>query len=314
MANETTNALLVTNGGREALMIIQTILDQPIYDPADFRNLMVEIPWSLVGTATANITIDAVPGAFAAASSETSSGISNSAYTTSNYSLTIAKYMRKYQMSDLFGVTGGIIDPRAVANKLLVGEGLTYTDLLSALYPSITQNVTDSGADLTIDDVFSAMFTLNAANVANGPGMELILDLSPVHFNNFQTSLRSETGAVQFRADTQEMLMAKSLGYKGNWNGISIYQSDSKSSANSNADAVSCLFTRGAFKYTAGDASRMAAADMIAPGNLLLSTPRVVLELERDATNGLSSVIGHMFPAVAIANATKAVKLVFGIS
>lgn len=310
MANELTNALLVTNGGREALMIIQTILDQPVYDPADLRNLMIEVPWNLVGTATGNVTIDAAPGAFAAASSETSSGISNSAYTTSNYSLTIAKYMRKYQMSDLFAVTGGVIDPRAVANKLLLGEGLTYTDLLNALYPSITQNVTDSGADLTVDDLYSAMFTLNAANVAHGPGMELVCDLSPVHFNNFQTSLRAETGAVQFRTDTQEMLMAKSLGFKGSWNGVQFYQSDSKTV--SSGDAISCMFTRGAFKYTSGDASRLAQSGMIAPGNLLLSSPGIVLELERDATNALSSAVAHMFPAVAIANATKAVKLVFG--
>jgi hypothetical protein len=314
MANEVTNALLVSNGGREALMIVQNMLDQPVYDAADFRNLMIEMPWSLIGTATANITIDAAPGAFAAASSETSGGISNSAYTTSNYSLTIAPYRKQYQMSDLFALTGGVVDPGTLLRKLQQGEGLTYTDLLNALYPSITQSVSDTGQDLTVDDIYTAMFTLNAANVEIGAGMELVADLSPVHFNNFQASLRGETGAVQFRDDTQQMLMAKSIGYKGMWNGIAFYQCDSKASANSAADAVSCLFTRGAFKYTMGDASALAQANMIAPGNVLLASRSLVLELSRDASNGLSTAVGHMYPAVAIANATKAVKLVFGIS
>jgi hypothetical protein len=63
-----------------------------------------------------------------------------------------------------------------------------------------------------------------------------------------------------------------------------------------------------------GDAAALAQANMIAPGNILLASRSLVLELSRDASNGLSTAVGHMYPAVAIANATKAVKLVFGIS
>ena len=293
MANEITAAGLITNGGLVNELLSDTILEQ-LFDPTDLTALMTFVPWQAGGSDTLRGTLDAVPGAYTARDSETDgSAISNSAYTTGKFDLIPAGYSRKYQMTDLTATSGGPINVGRVAANLVAGVTLTLTDLLCALFPSLANDVgPGTGVDLDVSSIYDAQFQLNSQSVG-GP---YACVLHPQQINDFQASLRSEAGAVQFVAATADMLALRGPGFKGTWNGIQFFQSDSVTKVNTNADYAGAMFGAGCFGYTLADA-RLAAGH-IPPGLLYLANEAVVIEMARDQTNFMTSLIASIFPAV----------------
>lgn len=293
MANEVTAAGLITNGGLVSEVLSDLILEQ-LYDPTDLTALMTRVPWNAGGSDTLRSTLDAVPGAYTARTSETDgSNIANAAYTTGKFDLIPAGYSRKYQLTDLLPIAGGPIQVERVAANLVAGVGLTMTDLLCALFPALANDVgPGSGVDLDVSSIYDAQFQLNSQSVS-GP---YACVLHPQQINDFQNSLRAEAGAIQFQAATAEMLAARGPGFRGTWNGIQFYQSDSVTKVNTNADYAGAMFGAGCFGYTLADA-RLAAGH-IPPGLLYLQNEAIVIEMARDQTNFMTSLIASIFPAV----------------
>ena len=304
MAAEITKSLLGTNGGLVASVLSDLVLEQ-LYDGTDLSNLMMRIPWSPMGSGVLDVTQDAVPGAYTAATSELDgSNIANSAYTTSEFSLTPALYARRYTLTDLIPIAGGPIQIERVARKLVEGIGLTMTDLLCTLFGSLSNSVGTSTVDLTVSDIFDAQFQLNTSNV----GGRYACVLYPEQFNNLQSSLRAEAGAVQFIAATPEMLAAKGPGFKGSWLNIDFYQSDSVGKVNTNADYAGAMFGAGCFGYTMADARLMAGH--IPPGLLYLSNEAMVIEMARDQTNFMTALVASIFPAVVEIEDARGVEII----
>ena len=293
MANEVTAAGLITNGGLVSEVLSDLILEQ-LYDPTDLTALMTRVPWNAGGSDTLRSTLDAVPGAYTARASETDgTNIANAAYTTGKFDLIPAGYSRKYELTDLLPIAGGPIQVERVAANLVAGVGLTMTDLLCALFPALANDVgPGSGVDLDVSSIYDAQFQLNSQSVS-GP---YACVLHPQQINDFQNSLRAEAGAIQFQAATAEMLAARGPGFRGTWNGIQFYQSDSVTKVNTNADYAGAMFGAGCFGYTLADA-RLAAGH-IPPGLLYLQNEAIVIEMARDQTNFMTSLIASIFPAV----------------
>lgn len=300
MANEVTFTGLASSGGRVA-SVLSSMLMETLHDPTDLRAVMTEVPWQSLGSDTMSVTRDAAPGAFAAASSETSHGTAadNAAYTTGKFDLQVARYVRAYQVSDLFGVSGGPVDLEKVVSTLAAGVGLTMTDLLCALFNSITSQVGSSGVDLSVDTMYDAAFQLNTNGVVSTADAPLTAVLHPTGFNNFVQSLRSETGAIQFEPATAAMLGGNGggPGYKGRWNGIDIYQSDSCPTISGGANYSQAMFGKGGFAYTLAPVS--ALQGHVPSANVIADAGGLLIELSRDSENGLSKAIATMFPAVA---------------
>lgn len=291
MANEITSTLLGTNGGLVASVLSDTVL-QLIYDATDLSGLGVFMPWSPMGSTTMDVTQDAVPGAFTAATSETDgSNITNSAYTTSEFSLTPSLYARRYELTDLLPVAGGPIQVDRVARKLVDGIALTNTDLICGLFTGLSGSVGTTTVDLDVDTIYAAQYALNN-NLVPGP---YACVLYPEQMNNFRESLRAEPGAVQFIAATAEMLVTKGPGFQGTWNGIEFYQSDSVPTANSGADSAGAMFGRGCFGWTAADPRVI--APHINSGDIVFANERVLLELVRDKTNFRSALVAQYYPS-----------------
>jgi hypothetical protein len=305
MANEVSNASFVTNGGRVAHILAPLVFEQ-LWDPADLRALMTFVPYDVVGSATVRATLDAVPGALSAASSETSGGGSNSAYTTGKFDLTVARYLRIYQPTDLFGISGGPIDAVHVARRLSIGAGLTITDLLCAMFANIANSVGTSGVNLSVDNLYSAQFQLNSS-LASGP---YACVLHPVQMNDFRSSLRAEPGAIQFVPATADMLATKGPGFQGSWNGIEFYQSDSVATANASADRDGCMFAAGAFAYTLAPVMSRLGPAHIDPDDIIVDVGELMVERSRDAANGMTSFIANMYPATAEKEDLRAVRIV----
>lgn len=303
MADEITFSGLSSTGGRISA-VLSALVRQQLYDATDLRSVMTLIPWSSVGSDKMDVTLDAVPGAFAAASSETSGGLSNSAYTTSKFSLQVARYARQYQVTDLFGITGGPIDLDRVVNKLVEGAGLTMTDLLCNLFNSLSNSVGTSGVDLDVDTIYDALFQLNTSN-ASGPYTAV---LQAQQMNDFRSSLRGETGAIQFREATAETLQARGPGYQGDFLGIRFYQSDSVAKINTNADYSGAMFVDGCFAYTMAPVRALQA--YIPEDNIIVDAGEVLVELDRDAGNAMSTCIANMYPAVVEVEDARGVEIV----
>ena len=303
MANEISFSALESTGGRIS-SVLSALVRQQLYDATDLRSVMTLIPWNAVGSDQMDITLDAVPGAFSGPLSETSSGLANSAYTTSKFSLTVARYARQYQVTDLFGITGGPIDIDRVVNKLVEGAGLTMTDLLCNLFPSLSNSVGSTGVDLDVDTIYDGLFQLNSSN-ASGPYTAV---LQAQQMNDFRQSLRSETGAIQFREATAEALQARGPGFQGEFMGIRFYQSDSVTKINTNADYSGAMFVDGCFAYTM--APVRALQPYIPEDNIIVDANEVLVELDRDASNAMSTCIANMYPAVVEVEDARGVEIV----
>lgn len=311
MANEATYSSFETNGGRVGA-ILSALVDEALYDPTDLRASMVLVPWDSVGSDTMDVTIDKAPAAFAANSSEIAfGGTDPTAYTTSKFQLVPAGYSLVYQPTDLFAITGGPVDVETIARSIANGVGLTITDMLAALFPGISQQVADTGVDMTVDDIYSGLFLLNLANVQVSAAMPAQAVLWNAHFNDFQSSLRGELGANQWTQQTADMLAAKGPGFKGSWNNIDFYQSDS--CVTTGGDKSSCLFGQGAFKYSLMPIRRIVENRMIPQQNVLMESEPLIIEIVRDGVNSMTKLVGHMYPAVSVANASKAVELLFDL-
>ena len=290
MANEVTFSALSSAGGRISAVLSALVAEQ-LYDPTDLRATMTRYDWNAWGSSAMDITQNAVPGAFAAASSETSSGVTNSAFTTSKFTLTVARYLRIYQVTDLFGVSGGPIDVNTVVQNLVDGVALTMTDLVTALYSSIVTNVEETGVDLTVAKIYEAMFSLNNNNATPSTCV-----LHPVQMSDFIDSLRAETGSMQYQASTAEMLRVKGPGYQGTWNGIDFYQSDSVTTVNGGLDRCGAMTADGCFAYTLAPIA--ALQGQIPADNILIDTGDLLVEASRDSANGLTSAVANLYPAV----------------
>lgn len=302
MANETTNAALVSAGGRIA-KILSVLLHENLYDKVGLRGLMDYIPHVSMGSDTLNVTKVTRGSVMAAASSETSGGFSNTLVSTGNFDLVIARYGLLIKPSDLFKITGGAYDLNYTLGILLESLDLTLTDLLTGLFANIAGNVGTSGADLTVDDFFSAIYYLNLKN--NGRDVSCVLHNQQI--NDLVDSARGEVGPGAWRTDFQGLLTMPGTGFAGQLAGVAVYQSDSCPTANAGADRLGCMFSKGAFAYTLGNVGSM--DPMINPADLLISTPEMFVERVRDGANGLTSLIANSYPGVAEAEDLRGVRI-----
>ena len=309
MANELTHALLQTNGGQVASVLSGLLVDQ-LYDATDLRSLMTFVPAEFIGSDTVDVTQDANPTAFAAATNETTGGQSNTAYTTSKFSLTIARYVLQYQITDLLGgLTADPVGFAQVVRKIDQGVGRTMTDLVATLFGSLSNTVGTTTVDLVVNDIYLADFQLNTQNAGTNTGQKACV-LYNEQMNNFRQSLRSETGAQQFVPSTAAMLETMGPGMQGTWNGIQFWQSDSVPTANAGADSAGALFVPGCFAYTLGNASQIVQAGMVDPADIILDAGAVIIERNRDATNGMSELIGNLYPSVVEAEDGRGVAII----
>ena len=297
MANEITSTALL--GGGMVSEVLSALVMEQLYDPTDLRAIATMVP-SGYGSVQSNVTLDAIPASFAA-TGETAA-VANSAYSTSEFELTIAKYSRAYQITDLVSVAGSPIDLARTVRNLMAGVSLTFTDLLAGLFPSFTSAAGTTNVTLDVDDIFDAAFALNIAN-AQGP---YACVLHNRQMNDFRASLRLETGILAFQPASQDQLATKGPGYQGSWNGVDFWQSDSVIA--SAPDRIGAMMTQGAVAYQLGNVQGVQG--VIPAANKLVSTPELVVELVRDGLAGMSSAVAHMYPAVKIAEQARGVKII----
>lgn len=282
-------------------------LAELLYDPTDLRATLHEVPFS-PNLGSTGVKMGLYQGDDAMASTADTSSVANTALGTGSVTLTVARQSLAYELTSLSALS--VRDPSFIARLAALcvrGYVLRLTDMVVATHSGFTANtaVGVSGVDLTVDNVYSAMFALQLANVP-GPWFASI---HHQQYNDFQQSLRGELGAVQFRTDTQGVLRIGSPGFKGSWNNIEFISSDSVPTANGGADRDGLVYGVRAICYTVAPPATqdsMAAASMAArvEGNA------VFLELDRTARAAMTAIISHSWVAVSEMEDARGVRIV----
>lgn len=302
MANEISWSNLETDAGLAHYLAGQ--VEALLYDPTDLRAVCRRRDFmSGMGSETIKVTQYSRAHTFAAATSELVGGASNADIGSANFQLTVSRRLIKWQASDLWRIVAptGSIDMDLLAGVISEAAGLTVTDMLCALFPSLSNSVGSTTAQMDFQTLLDAQYQLNDSRVP----APYSLVLAPHGFNKLQDDLVGQGGAIQWLPATAEMVAAKGPGFKGTLQGVDVWDSDSVTEDGGNTYHRAAMFGLGCFEFTEAPAF---AVDDALPANVtrvLDGTVRLVHSY--DADNGLTSVIGNYYPAVAEAEDARGV-------
>lgn len=228
---------------------------------------------------------------------------SNTALTLTSATVTIARQALQRQVSDLSNLTDSVgLNVEAFIGDMVGAAAMRFQEMLVNVTDDFTATVGTTTADMTVDDWFSADFTLTQASV---PAQRLAI-LYPTQVTDLQNSMRAEAGAFQFRSDSQSFLESKGQGPQGMFLGTPILSSSLVPTANAGADSAGALFGFGAVTYADGTpAAIRGAADIVYPAG-----QKMFVELERDAGGALTKVVGNYYVGVSILEDSRGVSII----
>lgn len=294
VTNALTYAQAETNGAAVAEILANEIT-QALYDPSDLRSVCTRISYNAAGSDTMNVIQDIAPAAFAASGENAT--LAATAYTTTSFDIALVQYRRAYAAADLLPVSGSPVNIDRMVANLMQGVAMTFTSIICDALPTFTAQVGSSGIALQVDDIYDGIFTLNSA-LNSGP---YTCVLSPVQWNHFQSSLRSEVGSAQFLPATNDTLASHGPGFRGSWMGVDFYVADAVDTSGGNDQGG--IFTQGAIAYGMGNVSSMAS--QIPAQNLIVDAGELVVELDRTAADGVSAAYATMIMGVAVADQSR---------
>ena len=228
--------------------------------------------------------------------------VSNTALTTTNVNVTIARQALRRQVSDLAQLTATGIPLDVMIDSLATDMIAAYekraTAMLGDLASGLSTSVGSTGVDLSVSAFYSAIFGLQL-NSADGIFTAV---LHPVQVNDLISSLRSEVGPGQYLATSQDQVQAKGPGFRGNLFGVDVFSSaNGINTANAGADRLGMMIAPGAIAIATATAAPIIGSETIIP-----QSP-IVVEFERDASNGSTIIVGSAFVGVAIIDQLKGI-------
>jgi hypothetical protein len=213
----------------------------------------------------------------------------NTALTDAKADITIARYAMRREISDLANMTDSVGLTAEVLASSMVGEyEMAVTTAICDVIDGFTSTAGTSGVDLSVDDFFSALFTLEQAS-AQTPYVSV---LHPVQVTDLQNSIRAEGGALQYIAATQEMLSAKGQGFAGSFLGVDIFKSSKVKTANAGADRAGAMMAYGAVGRASGSVRPISALG----GALTFPAgTELMVEFERTSATALTAITGNAY-------------------
>lgn len=217
----------------------------------------------------------------------------NVALTDSSADITISRFALRREISDLANMTDSVgLTVERLAADMVGGYEMAVTNAICDTIDGFTTVAGTSGVDLSVDDFFSALFSLEQASVPT----PYVAVLHPVQLTDLQSSIRAEGGALQYIAATQEMLQAKGQGFAGSFLGVDIFKSSKVPTANGGADRAGAMMGYGAIGMAEGSVRPIAALG----GALQFPAGTIIaVEYERTAATALTSITGNAYFGVA---------------
>lgn len=297
MANEITYSDFADQ--RVAALINRALLDLN-FDPTGLRSRLAFFPHSLNGSIAMKIPLIQRGYAMAAPGEDTAP--SNTAFTDDAVTLTPARRALQFYETDIAILTtpDGGLDPMGIAQIVSANVERDYTYLACTAGAGATNTVGGGGgADMTVDDLYDAIFQLNLNNAIGQPTAVLRHN----SFNEFVSSLRGETGALQYVPAVAAMFNAGGPGYKGSLLGVDIISTEQvieDTNVNQNF-----LFVPGALVYTYAAVGKV--LPFVTPSMGVSSDAMSFVTMEWGAGKSSLTIIGNHYPAVSLADQNKIV-------
>ena len=254
------------------------------------------------GSDTSRIRYASLGGADHFAATAVATDEAETALTDTSVDIAVVRAALVRNIGDLAVATGFAqdINPAVLAADMAASlegyfNGLVATDIATA-----STDVGTSTVDMSVDDFYDAIFQLEQSS-APGPYFAM---LAPIQFTDFQSSLRSEGGAVQFAPATQAMLAIAGQGLAGSFMGVQIFKSSDVTSAGGNRHGA--MWGAGALGY------KIAIAN---PGNfggssVVVRMDELVIEISRDASTALTEVVGNAYLGTGVLEQARLVGIV----
>ena len=299
----------ILHSNLETDLRLAAALDQEIAmllaDRASLRNTGTIRNYGMVngmGSDTKVVRLAGLGGtdAFSATAAE-NTDVATTALTDSSVSIAVARAALRRDISDLAdltGFSGSDITPETLASAMVIEAEAFFVAQVAAAVATASANVGTSGVDMSVDDLFSAIFTLELTS-NEGPFTAL---LHPQQIADLQDSLRAEAGAVQFMPATAALLEAKGQGYAGQFLGCDLYKSAHVTSAGGNKEGG--MWGVGAIGFAEGSPN-IAYGDVVRPA----ASPLVV-EFQRESTAATTTITGHYYLGVAVIEQDRLVGIV----
>jgi hypothetical protein len=221
------------------------------------------------------------------------SAVANTALTDTAFQVTVARYSKAYEASDLARLTdpaNGKIKVAEFASDAVVSSSNTLVSLVANVTDNFTSTVGSSGVDLSVNNFLAAIQTLEVAKNV-GPYMAI---LHPQQMGDLRAAIANVTGgAIQWLPASQEQIQVLGNGYRGQWMGVDIFSSSYVPTANAGADRAGGMFARGAVLWA--DSSIPSEGD---PNQLVLAG-KILFERERTAKSGLTAYVTHYYCGVS---------------
>lgn len=231
------------------------------------------------------------------------SASANTALADASPSITLARQALQYQMSDLASLTDSVgLNVDRLAASMVGSAAMRLTELFANIADDFTATAGATTVDLSVDNWFTAQFTLTQASV---PGPYLAL-LHPVQLTDFQSSLRSESGPIQYQEASTEMLAIKGPGFAGSFGGVDIFASSHVPTANAGADRAGGMWGSGAVGYADGSVGPIQGAG----GVVMPAGTKIAVEFERDAAYSYTKIVGNYYVGVATLEDSRGVSII----
>ncbi len=231
------------------------------------------------------------------------SDVANTSLTDDSADIAVARGSLRYDESDLAiltGFSGSDIDPIRLAGSMVGAFEGWFNQLVADVIDDFGTDVGSTGVDMSVDDWYDAIFQLELSDVP-GPYFSM---LHARQIADFQSSLRSEGGAMQFQAATAEMLRIKGQGFQGEFMGVGIYRSSNVNSAG--GDRHGGMWGLGALGYCLG-----IPRPIIGGGReVRFGDAPILVEFDRDGSAATTEIIGHGYAGVAIVEDSRGVGIV----
>tara|TARA_R110000824_G_scaffold102050_5_gene242180 strand:- start:270 stop:1223 length:954 start_codon:yes stop_codon:yes gene_type:complete len=227
--------------------------------------------------------------------------------TTSTSTCTVSRSTLRWDISDLASMTGfgADLDPFSIAASMAQSAEARINELICSTFGSASATAGTSTAALSLDSFFDAQFALELASNTG----EYYCILHPKSLSQLVDSLRGESNnALAYAPATADMLAIKGQGYAGTLLGVNIFKSAYVQKNGGLTDYLGAMMSSGGVAYAIGTPGPMVGATELRPAG----SP-VVVEFQRDSSNALTEIIGHLYAGCAISEQDRIVQLISAV-
>jgi hypothetical protein len=284
------------SGGLRLAAMIEAEVRALLSDNASIRQsgaLLYAGDVANIGSDSITLRFAGLDGYDAMASASDGGDVSASQLEMNTATITVARQALRYDMTDLANLSGlgSDISPFRLAESMVGAFEARFMEIVAATFGSFGTSVGTPGVDMSIDDFLDGVFALE---LANNPS-QIFAVLHPRQIADLQASIRNEAAnAIAFNSASHDMLKMMGQGYVGDFLGVQIHKSSYV--AESAGDKQGAMFSAGAIAYAIGTPAPMVGAG----GEVRPAGTPIVVEYQRDASKGLTEIIGTAYCGAGI--------------